>query len=168
MTHTLAATWLEHPDSSAPCVYYRQSGMLLHAGRLYQIIVVRTFDPTVSTGGSYLVKATLNNYYFNARHVRCIELHLVGAADVFYCVEYAILNPIHHGLPWRFVYTTPTVRALQRWWRRWHRYRQERAAQSSLFMHHAVRGAGDTWLGRVPVDLLRVVQEYAVASRLRI
>ena len=158
MTHTLAATWLEHPDSSAPCVYYRQSGMLLHAGRLYQIILVKTFDNTLGGGGSYLVQPTLYNYYYRARHVRGLELHLVGATDVFYCVEYA-----HHGLPWRFVYTMPAVLALQRWWRRWHRYRQERAlAQCALFMHHAVRGAGDTWLGRVPVDLLRLVQEYAM------
>lgn len=160
--HALSTTFLDHPNNSAPCIYYRQSGMLLHAGRLYQIIAVRTFDPTVSAGGSYLVKPTLNNYYFNARHVRCVELHLVGAADVFYCVEYAILNPIHHGLPWRFVYTTPTVRALQRWWRRWHGYREEQAAKCALFVLHAMRVEGDTWLRRVPVELLRLVQEYAM------
>ena len=156
--HTLdAVACTETPSDGSPFIYYPQSRMLSHAGRLYH----QTKDGVLDHNASY--RAALDAYddvalgqpmvRINVRRIFLIKYDTVyGPTDVF-----AYMNYVQSSTSDRIVYVMHAVKRLQRFWRSrrlMHKY--ELLCMDALCTS---RLHPPTWLQCLPVDILRLIRD---------
>ena len=154
--HTLDAVACSSDGS--PFIYYGQSRMLSHAGRLYH----QTHDGVLDQNDKYravlhvYVNTSDTNISINARRI-----YLLTDDCTF---GFAYFNYVKSGTSNRIVYVMHAVRRLQRFWRSVLAWRLMRKCE--VFFMEALctsRLHAPTWLQCVPVDILRLIQAEAMA-----
>ena len=153
--HTLDAVACSSDGS--PFIYYGQSRMLSHAGRLYH----QTHDGVLDQNDKYravlhvYVNTSDTNISINARRIYLLTYDCM--------VGFAYFNYVHSraGTSDRIVYVMHAVKRLQRFWRSRRLMRKcEVLCMEALCTS---RLHAPTWLQCVPVDILRLIQDEAMA-----
>ena len=166
--HTLnAVACRATPSDGSPFIYYGQSRMLSHAGRLYHQTkdghnaILNVLDHNAQ------YKATLHDCVYvdpgppstriNARHIFLVKYDTVyRITDNTYFNYY---NYVKSGTSDRMVYIMHAVRRLQRFWRA----RRLMRKCEVLLLHALYKSEQPTWLQCVPVDILLQIRNEAMA-----
>ena len=157
MIHTLDAVRVtQMPSDGSPFIYYQQSNMLAHAGRLYHL--TKSSVHVLNLDAHY--KAALYTYVdidigISARRIFLVKYDTVyGLTDNF-----TYKNYVKSGTSDRIVYVMDAVRRLQRFWRSCRLMRKCEV----LLLHALYKSQEPTWLQCLPVDILLLIRNEAMA-----
>ena len=158
--HTLdAVTFRQTPSDGSPFTYYPQSCMLSHAGRLYH----QTKDGILDHNAGY--RASVDVYVITTKLGISINVRRIYLITYDYTEGFAYFNYVQSSTSGRIVYVMHAVQRLQRFWRSVLAWRLMRKCEVLLL--HALcipRAQQPTWLQRLPVDILLLIQEEARIS----